>query len=273
MKSVLKKISIFTLITAFVLIATGVKGFAEDESKKSDGESTIEISIDSEEFSTIRESGKLPKEVLNYIDETRSKYPNAKVTITIPEKSLGAKGTTDYYTNYRTYGGHQLADHIVTVSNAHNMKNVKTGTTAGHFASNVLYYVGTTLISSVVPFYQYAVDASNYLLSLTSYTADPGDKVNAAPAYTTKCKFTFVKWNNAWSLGVQSFNATNTTTSWYIYLKAINRQATKTVTYNKNIKSSHYNSPDSAAVQYYQSGGLIDPKPKVTLGNASFYLY
>lgn len=39
------------------------------------------------------------------------------------------------------------------------------------------------------------------------------------------------------------------------------------------LASNYYNNPDYTAVQYYQSGGLIEQRPTITIGNAQFYLY
>lgn len=137
----------------------------------------------------------------------------------------------------------------------------------------MLFTAAVNSISYVIPFYSYAVTANLFILGNTAYTAGTGDKLNAAPAYSTYCKFTFVKWNGNWSLGVQSYSATLTTIAWYLYLQSTGIQYTGVGSYYVTRASNYYSNPDYIAVQYYQSGSLIEQRPILTIGSRSFYLY
>ncbi len=269
MKKLLNKIIKLTAIAC--LITNFIPVHAEEMSGIE--MSANSISVNSNTFQTLIENGNIPREVLDYIIETQRTYPDAEITITSDLLPSGEASPNINYTNLRTYGGCQLADWVVHVSTAHNMQNILTGSSAGGFAQYLAYYLGSSFIFQKVPFASAAMTAAEYILNTNAYTAKAGDKLNAAPAYSTYTKYTYVKWNGNWTLGVQSFNATVTTISWYLYLQSKGTQYTATRSYNQNLKSSHYNSPDSAAVQNYQSGGIIDTKPKIKIGSVYFNLY
>lgn len=259
------------LLSLFVVMQLSIPCTANSKLTEHNIMTKSEISVESEEFIEMKSCGLIPDEVISYIERAERENPNAKISL-ITTISENEKGMISY-TNYRTYGNHELADWIVHVTNAHDMQNIISGNNAGGFCSTMLFAAATNSISYVIPFYSYAVTASMYLLGNTPYTANPGNKLNAAPAYDTYCKFTFVKWNGNWSLGVQSFYATLTTISWYLYLQSTNMQYSGVLSYNISLASNYYNNPDYTAVQYYQSGGLIEQRPTITIGNAQFNLY
>lgn len=267
MKKVLKLILALLVTIQFTVPCKA----ANDDSNHETLTTVRKIACDSEEFIAMKSEGHIPNEVLKYIEKAMLRNPDAEVSLIVDNSGNTRDNPT--YTNYRTYGNHELADWVVHVQTAHNMQNVISGSSSGGFASTMLFSAAVNSISYVIPFYSYAVTAAQFILGNSSYTAGTGDKLNAAPSYSTYCKFTFVKWNGNWSLGVQSYNATLRTIAWYLYLQSTGTQYTGVGNYYLTRLSNYYSNPDYMAVQYYQTGGLIEQRPVLSIGTASFYLY
>lgn len=242
------------------------------------GKAETEIEVTQENLSDVAESSDMPKEVLEYIEQTLEENENAEVTVSEPGAAsmpgISTFSTSGSWSGVRKYKGYSLKDWNVTVKNAFQMKSIKTGSQAGKFAKMLALNAAGKAAKKFIPFASDAMTLIEFLSSNPSaYYASAGDKASAAPKYTSYAKFTYVKSGKDYVLGARTYKAKLHGIHWYYYNDKKFEQLDDTIYYtNKTNQTSAYSSPDSKAVLYYGSGGYLQDPVNVTINGKKFIL-
>ena len=217
----------------------------------------------------------MPTEVEEYVNDIFTKNKNAKVTIYSPNNStLTASGISTYkdeghWEGERKYNGYILNDWIVQVSNAFDMLKVNA---TGKFKKALAVYADSLLVDKFVPFGSAGISLADFCYGNgTLQYAGSGDKVNCAPKYTSRTKFTYIKSDNSWLLGARTHWVKLQGISWYCYIKKLHKDTVKTSKYvNKEYFSPSYKKPDKVAVASTGIGGHLEDPYRWTIKNVTF---
>lgn len=254
------------------------KAYSEVESVGTTNKA-INIKVSPNNLSRLAEQYDIPAEVRESVKRIHKKYPKATVTIsssanTNARSSELTTASSSSWGSFRTKKGYKLRDWTVKSQNAFEMSTIKKGKKAGDFiAAMIIYFLGQ-VCDKIQPYSSVGVTAAQFVFgSDSTYTAKSGDKLQAAPAFTSKEKFTYVYIGDQYFLGTKSYYTKLETISWYLYSSAKHKQKMKKRTYNKVYYSANYKSPDNKALIYYRDGGYIDQPPTLEIGNARFLLY
>ena len=232
----------------------------------------------------------IPKEVKERIAEIKRNNPKAIISISCTDGSdvepsdsnngIGLQSTDSSWGKYRTYKKMKMRDWIVTTKNAHAMESIAEGKKNQKFFKAIpptVVYVGATVAGKVKPEIGTCVGIIQYLLKMNNvlsntYSARAGDKLMAAPMYTTKEKFTYVYVGNQAYLGTKSYYSKIDSISWYFYYSKYHKQCNYKTSAPKTVYSENYKNPDPKALIYYGSGGYIDGVPAIKINSYKFLL-
>ncbi len=214
----------------------------------------------------------IPREVMDYVEETLDVNPKAKISIYAPETTV-TRGSSGSWSAVRTYNGFTLKDWNVEVSNAFDMTSVKTGSSSSKFADTLLLYGGGVLLDKIIPFGSAGLTIVDFVSTGGDVLyAASGDKVQVAPKYVSKTKFTYVKNGSDFVLGARTHMATLQQISWYLYSDYNHKQYVGIKGYNKTVKTPSYNNPDSKAITGSGSGGYIESEVYISINGKKFVL-
>lgn len=238
----------------------------------------VEVEVNQENLSDMAEErSDMPKEVLEYIEQTLEENENAEVTVSTTggaaAPGISTFSSSGSWSSVRKYKGYSLKDWTVTVRNAFNMTDFKTGSTAGKFAKQLTLHIAGKVANKFIPFASDGMTLIQFISDNPSAVrAGSGDKASAAPKYTSYAKFTYVKSGNDYVLGARTHKAKLESIHWYYYNDKKHKTYSKTKSSNKTSQTSAFSSPDSKAVLYYGSGGYLQNPIDVTINGKEFVL-
>ncbi len=253
------------IVTCFILLVIPMEARAADMTDKG-------FVVTNENLKDYETKYGIPREVMNYVEETLDVNPEAKISIYAPE-AIVTRGSSGSWSSVRTYNGFTLKDWTVEVSNAFSMTSVKTGSSSIKFADTLLLYGGGVLLDRIIPFGSAGLTIVDYISTGGDVLyATSGDKIDAAPKYVSKTKFTYVKNGSDFVLGARTHMATLQQISWYLYSDHTHTQYVGIKTYNKTGRTPSYNNPDSKAITGSGSGGYIESEVYVSINGKKFVL-
>lgn len=271
----MKKILALGLAITMVL-STITTTNAQEYSETSKGNYTTVFNINNKNaIAEKAEKYDMPAEIEEYVKGIFAKCNTANVTVYSPNTSTPTAGGISTYkdsgswSGERRYKGYTLNDWIVQVSNAFDMEKVNA---TGKFKKALAVYASSALVDKFVPFGSAGIALADFCFGNgTLKYAGSGDKVNIAPKYTSRTKFTYVKSGNTWVLGARTHWVKLQGITWYCYIKKLHLDTSKTSHYtNKEYYSPNYKSPDKVAISGMGIGGHLDEPYKWTIKNVTF---
>lgn len=249
-----------------------------------DSSSDTSLNITPRNWEYLASNEKIPIEVRIRISELlENASEKTCITLITPSSNPELRTSTSLGWSYpRQYNGYTLKDYIIKVQNAFDMENIKTSTAsnpqlAAQFGEYIAISCGSSLLEKVKPYGGLAntiIDFIIFTLGLDSDVITPasGDKVNAAPKYTTHEYYTYVETLNGDVHGATTYASNLESVMWYFYSEKNHQQYSNSYSYNKMKYSTNWNDRDRIAFQSHTNIPSVDDRISVKIGTKTFVL-